>query len=114
MSRTSLPARRESASAAPAFGWVDLAVMALVVIWGTNFVIAKAAVAQVRPLAFAALRFTLAALVLLSLVALNRLSLRLARADLWRLALLSLVGNILYQPLFILGLTRTTAGNLFL
>jgi len=111
MSQTTLPARRESASAAPAFGWVDLAVIVLVVIWGTNFVVVKAAVAQMRPLAFTALRFTLAALVLLSLVALNRLSLRRARADLWRLALLGLVGNMLYQPLFILGLTRTTAGN---
>jgi drug/metabolite transporter (DMT)-like permease len=104
-------AERATAPAAPPFGLVDVALIGLMAIWGANFVVVKAAVTQFLPLAFTALRFALAGLVLLAVLIFNRVSLRVSRADLGRLALLGLVGNIIYQPLFVLGIARTTAGN---
>jgi len=100
-----------TAGNAPAFGAMDLALIGLVTIWGVNFVVVKAAVAQFLPLGFTALRFVFAAALLMAAAALAGLSLRVSRADLGRLALLGLVGNILYQPMFVVGLARTTAGN---
>jgi len=99
------------AHAAPPFGLVDVALIGLMTVWGANFVVVKAAVAQFRPLAFTALRFAIAGVVLLVVLVLLRVSLRVSRADLGRLALLGLVGNILYQPLFVIGISHTTAGN---
>lgn len=96
---------------APAFGRVDLAVLGLVLIWGANFVVVKASVGQIQPLAFTAIRFTLAALVMLVLGRLTKMSLRVARDDWGRIFWLALIGNILYQPLFVVGLSLTTAGN---
>ena len=98
-------------TAAPAFGKIDLALIGVVMIWGMNFVVVKTAVTQFLPLGFTALRFAFAGVVLLVVAALTGLRLRVSRADLGRLALLGLVGNILYQVLFVVGLAHTTAGN---
>jgi drug/metabolite transporter (DMT)-like permease len=93
------------------FGRMDLALIGLVTIWGVNFVVVKAAVTQFLPLGFTALRFAFASALLVGATALAGLSLRVSRADLGRLALLGLVGNVLYQPMFVIGLAHTTAGN---
>ena len=116
MSESELPVppaavAEHTAGNVPTLGAMDLALIGLVTIWGVNFVVVKAAVAQFLPLGFTALRFVFAAALLMAAAALAGLSLRVSRADLGRLALLGLVGNILYQPMFVLGLARTTAGN---
>jgi len=108
MSESELPL---SAVAASAFSKTDLALLAQMMIWGANFVVVKAAVGQFLPLGFTALRFAFAAMALVTITALAGLRLRVSRADLGRLALLGLVGNILYQVLFVVGLAHTTAGN---
>ena len=106
----SLPTIEETL-AAPVFNLTDLSLLGLMTLWGMNFVVVKASVAQFLPLGFTALRFGLAALALVIVARASRLSLRVSRADLGRLALLGLVGYVLYQPLFVLGLAYTTAGN---
>ncbi|MBW3535196.1 MAG: DMT family transporter [Gemmatimonadetes bacterium] len=89
----------------------DLGLLALAVIWGTNFSVIKVALEEIAPLAFNALRFPLASLALLVLLRL-RGPLRLPqRRDLPRVVVLGLVGNVLYQVLFIYGVDATTAGN---
>lgn len=108
MSESELPL---PAVAASAFSKTDLALLAQMMIWGANFVVVKAAVGQFLPLSFTALRFAFAAMALVTITALAGLRLRVSRADLGRLALLGLVGNILYQVLFVVGLAHTTAGN---
>jgi drug/metabolite transporter (DMT)-like permease len=108
-SESDLPALADTA--APAFNKIDLALIGLVMIWGMNFVVVKTAVTQFLPLGFTALRFAFAGVVLLVVAALTGLRLRVSRADLGRLALLGLVGNILYQVFFVVGLAHTTAGN---
>lgn len=83
----------------------------LAVIWGANFAVIKAVLERVPPMGFNALRFPLAAAVLLgSLVALGRVALP-ARDDLAGVVALGLVGNVAYQGLFIHGIDLTTAGN---
>jgi drug/metabolite transporter (DMT)-like permease len=93
------------------FGLIDLMLLAMVLIWGINFAVVKAALVEMTPLSFNSIRFLLAS-------ALTLLSLRLiegnvgfARRDWWRLLGLGLIGNTCYQLLFINGINRTTAGN---
>ena len=89
----------------------DAALLGLALIWGINFSVIKVALEELQPLAFNALRFPLASLVLLALMALSgRLKLP-ARRDWPRIALLGVLGNVAYQLFFIFGIDRTTAGN---
>jgi drug/metabolite transporter (DMT)-like permease len=88
-----------------------LLLLLMVVIWGINFPVAKAALAELSPPAFNALRFPLAALVVL-------VALRLRGPFAWpdpgdrlRLLGLGLLGNLVYQMFFIYGLAHTRAGT---
>jgi drug/metabolite transporter (DMT)-like permease len=83
----------------------------MVLIWGINFPIAKAALSELTPLAFNALRFPLAALTVF-------IALRLRGSFAWpepgdrmRVLGLGILGNIFYQQFFIFGLANTRAGT---
>lgn len=106
-----LSMKREKASAALPLGLVDLAMLAVVLIWGGNFVLTKWTLSEVRPLAFNGLRFVLSSTLLLSLVALTEKGLHVEKRDWPRLILLGLVGGTLHQIFFIVGLDLTRAGN---
>jgi len=86
------------------------ALLLMVLIWGINFPITKHALGVVSPAAFNALRFPLAALVVL--VALRRAGPIPwpAPADRARVITLGLLGNALYQQFFIYGLDHSRAG----
>ena len=77
--------------------------------WGGNFTATKIAFTEIPPLAFTALRFALATLVLWVIV--GRLEGRrpLPPGALRKLVALGLVGQTVYQLLFIEGLARTSA-----
>lgn len=92
-------------------GRAHAALLLMVIIWGVNFPIAKSALAELTPLAFNALRFPLAALVVL--LALSRGGgLRWpAREHRWRVLGLGILGNVFYQQFFIFGLSLTRAGT---
>lgn len=77
-----------------------------------NFPVIKVALAELHPLAFNALRFPLAALVLFVLVRRRRGPGPPIRKEDWPLLFaLGVLGNIGYQLLFIFGLDATLAGN---
>jgi drug/metabolite transporter (DMT)-like permease len=95
---------------AAGFSRTDLLLLAMVLVWGVNYIVIKAAMREIPPLAFNALRFVIAGPTLAAL-AWVRGSPRPARADIARLALLGLVGNFIYQFGFILGVAHTRAGN---
>lgn len=82
----------------------------MVVIWAVNFSVAKFALATLPPLAFNALRFPLASIVVLVVLRAGGAVPLPDRADVPRVVLLGLVGNTLYQLLFISGLSMTHAG----
>jgi drug/metabolite transporter (DMT)-like permease len=86
--------------------------MAVVVIsWGLNFAIVKSAFTDLPPLAFNAMRFSLAASLLVIVLRVLEGPRRVPRADFRGLLLLGLIGHAGYQGLFITGLSRTSAAH---
>jgi drug/metabolite transporter (DMT)-like permease len=92
-------------------GHAHAILLLMVVIWGINFPIAKAALAEFTPLAFNALRFPLAALVVLAFLGRRSGFVLPAREHWWRVLGLGLLGNVCYQQFFIFGLANTRAGT---
>jgi drug/metabolite transporter (DMT)-like permease len=100
---------------APRITTHDAALLALVIVWAVNLTMIKDAIsgpaAPFTPLAFNALRFVVAAAVLFgAAAALGEIRMPRGRAALPIVAL-GLVGNFLYQMLFILGMQRTSPAN---
>lgn len=89
----------------------DAGLLALAGIWGVNFSFIKVALDTLTPFAFNALRFPLASLVLLGLLRARGPLGRPCRADLPRIVGLGLLGHVLYQVFFIVGVSLTSAGN---
>jgi drug/metabolite transporter (DMT)-like permease len=100
---------------------IDALLLLMTVIWGTNYAIVKSTFGDIDPLAFNALRLTLASAVFLgAMVSARRLRLgagvfftpaRVTRRDWLALAGLGLVGHTIYQYCFIAGLARTSVAN---
>ncbi len=95
----------------------DLLMLSAVLIWGINFTAVKFALREFSPMAFNGVRFSLAT-VTMSLILLwqawtgrNPDLLWLPRRDWLRVGLLGLLGNTLYQLLFITGINFTTPAN---
>ena len=88
----------------------DALLALMVLVWGVNFIVLKAAMRGVEPLAFNAVRFTIAT-VCVAALAMSRGAPRPSWAQLRALAGLGLLGNTLYQFGFIEGVARTRAGN---
>lgn len=93
------------------FGLTDVLLITVALIWGLNLVLVKVSLAELGPLPYNALRFTLAAT--LASVALRILepNSRLERRDIPIFIGLGFLAHTLYQFLFIQGINLTTAGN---
>lgn len=94
-----------------AFGLGDLLALMTVVLWGASFTVIKAAYDEVTPLAFASVRFIIASLGLLLILAVLRQPLAIERRDLLRVVVLGFLHVGLYQIFFSIGLRHTTASN---
>lgn len=97
------------------FGSVDLMLLGLATVWGVNFTVIKVAItgsdAPFTPLAFNAIRFVVAAAVLFALMLRRGAVTVRSRRDLFAIFGLGLLGNGLYQILFINGIRHTTPAN---
>ena len=91
--------------------WVDLGLIALSTIWGLNFTVVKAALVEIEPLGFNALRYPCAAVAVWALVRGGRRQLLPPRRDWPAVLLLALVGHLAFQLGFIFGLDLTLTGN---
>lgn len=89
----------------------DLTMLLVVLIWGMNFSVTKIALTELPPLAFAALRFSGAAVLLWLLLRWREGVQPLPKGMLWKLTWVGIIGNTLYQICFTYGLTITTAAN---
>ncbi|MEW6320956.1 MAG: DMT family transporter [Acidobacteriota bacterium] len=96
---------------------LDLLLLLMVVIWGSNFTVVKVALVDFPELPFNALRLVLAAALLLGALWWERrqrgesgLGGFTAR-DWQRLAVLGVVGHFIYQLCFLGGVARTSVGN---
>lgn len=85
--------------------------MLVVLIWGGNFVVVKTALAQLAPLPFTAIRFTVATLLLLVLLRWREGDCAFPEGSFWKLFWLGVIGNTAYQALFATGLAVTTSAN---
>ena len=92
-------------------GWMDLALLATVFIWGANFSVVKYALAELTPMTYNALRFGGASLLTLLFAWIVERNLRIERSDWAYLLMLSMIGNFVYEVLFINGLALSRAGN---
>jgi drug/metabolite transporter (DMT)-like permease len=87
------------------------ALLLMVLIWGINFPIAKAALATFTPLAFNAIRYPMAGLVVLVALLMKGGIAWPRREHRVRVIGLAVLGNVIYQLFFIYGLARTRAGT---
>jgi drug/metabolite transporter (DMT)-like permease len=88
----------------------DALLLLMVLIWGANYSVVKAAIREIPPQAFNALRMSVASAVFAAALAARGLP-RIAGADWARLAALGTIGHFVYQVFFMSGLARTTASN---
>jgi drug/metabolite transporter (DMT)-like permease len=91
--------------------WVEVSLLLTVFFFGTNFVAVKHVVENVPPILFAAVRFTLAGVLLLLLLRLVEPESRLKREDFLPVLGLGFVGVTLTQSVFTIGVSLTTAAN---
>src|SRR5690349_15123973 len=91
----------------------DAMLLTMAAIWGVNFSVMKFALGVFSPLAFNAVRVSLAG-VALAAVAFAPGARLPSRRDARRLMLLGLLGHSAYQLLFIHGLSRSRAGTVAL
>lgn len=95
----------------------DLALLFVVVVWGVNFPVLKAALAVMHPHVINIFRFTVSATALggLYLFQQHRASgasfFAPLRTHLWKIVALGLLGYVIYQLCFIIGVNHTTAGS---
>jgi drug/metabolite transporter (DMT)-like permease len=105
---------------------IDLLLVLMVLIWGTNYSVIKRAFEEVPPQPFNAVRLAIASTVYLVAIVLARRRARLGRvpsssvfytphdltrADRWSLLWMGLVGHLLYQWCFVAGVNGTSASN---
>lgn len=101
----------EATAPVPGWGWTETALSLMVFVWGVNFAVVKRALASFDPLAFNALRFMIASVLVFAVLrARGELGMP-ERRDVPRVVALGLLGNVLYQMCFILGLDRSRAGH---
>jgi drug/metabolite transporter (DMT)-like permease len=93
------------------FGSTDLWLLLMTIIWGSNFTAIKYSLEDLLPLSFNAIRFTTASVAMLIVAFASRGSFKFAPRDMRRLFILGLLGNTVYQSLFITGMAYTRAGN---
>jgi drug/metabolite transporter (DMT)-like permease len=88
---------------------VDLALLAVAMMWASTFTLFKIAWREIDPVAFTALRFAAMFLFSIAVLMLSTSRVRPRRADLPALVASGLTGYFLYQMGFVLGLDRTSA-----
>ena len=105
------PSHNSAARRRPNTLLVDLGLVGVATIWGLNFTVVKAALTEIEPLAFNALRFSCAAVAVWLLVRGTGRQLLPRRKDWGIVVLLAIIGHVLFQIGFIFGLDWTLTGN---
>jgi drug/metabolite transporter (DMT)-like permease len=108
MSGAATPDREQTSR--PGVWLTEALLLMMATIWGMNFSVVKYATGVLPPLAFNSARVTLAAVTLFLVVRAMRRPMP-ARRVVLRLLALGVLGNGLYQVLFVEGVARTRAGD---
>jgi drug/metabolite transporter (DMT)-like permease len=89
----------------------DMLLTLIAIIWALNFSVVKVSLEEIDALSFNALRYVLAAGLLAFTTKKRGYPLRVERQDVWPLIGIALVGNVLYQLFFIIGVDYTYSAN---
>lgn len=114
---TDLTSTRTEPAKGTAHPWVaDLCLVTTALMWGINIPVVKYAVGQTDPFAFNAIRLVFATLILGVFAALEWKMNRAIRGPYsrWRWGTFAMLNGFAYMVLFMLGVPRTTAGNVAL
>jgi drug/metabolite transporter (DMT)-like permease len=89
----------------------EIGAIGVMIVWSGNFIVVKGALLELPPIAFTTIRFLLAAAVLFVVCRLREGSIAIPRRDVLPLAVLGAIGFGIYQTLWTVGLSQTTAGD---
>ncbi len=89
----------------------DLSLLGIAVVWALNFTVIKASLSEIDPYSFNALRFLLATAFMWLVIAQRGAWFKIQRGDWTKIFVIGLLGNVLYQLLFIIGINFTLAAN---
>lgn len=109
--------RPTAAPAAVPLGPLDALLVMVTIIWGLNSVAIKYAVGRFLPMVFNSLRFVYATALIFVVLWLTegrrggRQAMALPQGDLLLVAGIGLAGHFIYQGLYIIGISLSTAGN---
>ncbi|HYW50947.1 MAG TPA: DMT family transporter [Gemmatimonadaceae bacterium] len=96
---------------AEGFGRIDLLMLLMAALWGANFFAVQYGTAHMPGLAFNTSRMTLGALVMLGIALVTVREPWPSRADTLRLLAYGVIGNGIYQYMFVQGLSRARGGS---
>lgn len=90
---------------------IDLSLILVAIIWALNFSIVKVSLEEMDPYSFNAMRFIFATALLSYFARRRGYSLTVEKEHLWKLVGIGIIGNVLYQLFFIIGVNYTYAAN---
>ncbi|MGD8749378.1 MAG: EamA family transporter [Balneolaceae bacterium] len=90
---------------------VEASLLLVAVIWALNFSVVKSTLSELDPLSFNGLRFIFAAVMVWGLLIYKGQTFSIPREDWLPLLGVGLLGNLIYQGLFIIGIDYTHAAN---
>jgi len=93
------------------FNIVDIALFFTSFIWALNFSVIKASLSEIDPYSYNALRFILATALMWAVLARKNAWFTIRKEDRWPLLIVGLLGNFIYQWLFIVGINFTYSAN---
>lgn len=93
------------------FGLTDVYMLFTILIWAVNFAFIKIALREFSPMAFNGIRMAFASAALVLFLILSRQGFSVRKRDIWKLVALGIIGNTVYQLLFIQGIYLTTASS---
>ena len=91
--------------------FTDVTLFSIAVIWALNFSVVKASLSEIDPYSFNSIRFLLAAGLIWLIILWKKAWFSIPRKDWVPLILIGLIGNLLYQWLFIVGINLTLSAN---
>ncbi|MFB0565739.1 MAG: DMT family transporter [Candidatus Aminicenantaceae bacterium] len=93
------------------FGTTDVFMFMAVVFWAINFSFIKIALREFSPFAFNAIRLIFASLALILVLLFRKEVLSFPKSQIWKMLSMGIIGNTIFQILFIHGINLTTASN---
>lgn len=90
---------------------VEISLFLVAIIWALNFSVIKSSLSEIDPLSFNGMRFVFAAAIIWTALLWKKQKLSIPKKDWLPLIGMGLLGNLVYQGLFIIGIDYTLSAN---